>query len=98
MERVFRTGVSRRVALIGMGASGLGLALSAGAFGVNAQDATPSAGPIKGNQLAPGVVAEVFAAAPSVRAPGQTVYLARFTFQPGAEISPTATPARRFSA
>jgi len=92
MERVIRTGVSRRVALIGMGASGLGLALSAGISSVAAQVATPSTGPIKGNQLAPGVVAEVFAAAPSERAPGQTVYLARFTFQPGAEIFPHSHP------
>ena len=92
MEPVHHTAVSRRVAIAGLGASGLGLALSAGAFGVHAQDATPSAGPIKGNQLAPGVVAEVFAAAPSVRAPGQTVYLARFTFQPGAEIFPHSHP------
>jgi quercetin dioxygenase-like cupin family protein len=34
----------------------------------------------------------VFAAAPSARAPGQTVYVARFTFQPGAEIFPHSHP------
>ena len=52
-----------------------------------AQEGTPAAGattvPI---ELAPGVTAEIFGAAPSAGAPGQTVYLVRFTFQPGAEI------------
>jgi quercetin dioxygenase-like cupin family protein len=55
-----------------------------------AQEATPS--PISVIELAPGVTAEVFAAAPSVRAPGQTVYLARFIFQPDAEIFPHGHP------
>lgn len=86
MEAPRSTPISRRVALAGLGASGLGLTLSARVFGVTAQEATPPTGPIKGNQLAPGVVAEVFVAAPSARAPEQTVYVARFTFQPGAEI------------
>lgn len=57
---------------------------------VAAQEATP--GPITAIELAPGVTAEVFAGAPSVRAPGQTVYLARFVFQPGAEIFPHSHP------
>ena len=83
--------VSRRTALAGLGAGGLGLALAARAAAA-AQEATPTPGPIKGNELAPGVVAEVFAAAPSARAPGQTVYVARFTFQPGAEIFPHSHP------
>ena len=52
-----------------------------------AQDGTPAAGAaIVPIELAPGVTAAVFGAAPSVGAPGQTVYLVRFTFQPGAEI------------
>jgi quercetin dioxygenase-like cupin family protein len=51
-----------------------------------AQEATPPAGPVAVIELAPGITAEVFAGAPSDRAPGQTVYLARFVFQPGAEI------------
>jgi quercetin dioxygenase-like cupin family protein len=38
------------------------------------------------------VTAEIFAAAPSQRAPGQTVYLARFVFQPGAAIFPHSHP------
>jgi quercetin dioxygenase-like cupin family protein len=84
--------VSRRVALTGLAAGGLGLALAARPLGAAAQEATPAAGPIKGNRLAPGVVAEVFAAAPSARAPGQTVYVARFTFQPGAAIFPHRHP------
>lgn len=90
---ITRSGVvTRRVALAGLGAGGLGLALAARGVGVAAQEATPAPGPIKGNELAPGVVAEVFAAAPSARAPGQTVYVARFTFQPGAEIFPHSHP------
>ncbi len=55
---------------------------------VGAQDDPPIA-PI---ELAPGVTAEVFAAAPSARAEGQTVYLARFVFQPGSEIFPHGHP------
>jgi quercetin dioxygenase-like cupin family protein len=55
-----------------------------------AQDATP--GPITVIELAPGVTAEVFAGTPSARAPEQTVYLARFVFQPGAEIFPHSHP------
>lgn len=58
--------------------------------GLAAQEATP--GPITITELAPGVTAEVFAGAPSARAPGQTVYLARFVFQPGAEIFPHSHP------
>ena len=55
-----------------------------------AQEATP--GPITEMELAPGFTVEVFAGAPSDRAPEQTVYLARFVFQPGAEISPHNHP------
>lgn len=76
------------------------LALIAGVFlfsmmvtgrgGAAAQEATP--GPIAPHDLAPGVIAEVYAAAPSVTAPGQTVYLARFVFQPDAEIFPHNHP------
>ena len=46
------------------------------------QEAAPAAGPITLSTLAPGVTAEVLAAAPSTVAPGQTVYVARFVFQP----------------
>lgn len=55
---------------------------------LSAQEGTPSGGnsPIAVIELAPGVTAEVFAGAPSDRATGQTVYLARFVFQPDAEI------------
>lgn len=55
---------------------------------VAARQATPDATGtgIDVLELAPGVTAEIFAGAPSDRAPDQTVYLARFTFQPGAEI------------
>ena len=53
------------------------------------QDATPAAA---GIELAPGLVAEVFAGVPSDRAPGQTLYVVRFTFQPGSEIFPHSHP------
>ena len=62
--------------------------LATGRLPIAAQDASPAAGV----ELAPGVIAEVFAGAPSARAPGQTVYLARFTFQPGSEIFPHSHP------
>ena len=52
--------------------------------GLAAQEATP--GPIAVTELAPGFTVEIFAGAPSDRAPDQTVYLARFVIQPGAEI------------
>lgn len=58
--------------------------------GLAAQEATP--GPIAVTELAPGFTVEVFAGAPSDRAPDQTVYLARFIFQPGAEIFPHNHP------
>jgi quercetin dioxygenase-like cupin family protein len=57
-----------------------------------AQEATPAANAISLIDLAPGVTAEVLAAAPSANAPGQTVYVARFVFQPGAEIFPHSHP------
>ncbi len=59
---------------------------------VSAQDATPPAGPITVNEVAPGVTAEVLAAAPSMLAPGQTVYTVRFIFQAGADIFPHGHP------
>ena len=61
---------------------------------VAAQVATPPAdtAAITVVDLAPGVTAEVFAGVPSDRAPGQTLYLARFVFQPGAEIFPHSHP------
>jgi quercetin dioxygenase-like cupin family protein len=60
------------------------------ARGLAAQQATPA--PLSVIQLAPGVTAEVFAGTPSDRASGQTVYLARFVFQPGAAIFPHSHP------
>jgi uncharacterized cupredoxin-like copper-binding protein/quercetin dioxygenase-like cupin family protein len=58
----------------------------------SAQDATPAAGPISVIELAPGFTAEIFAGAPSDRAPDQTIYVARFVIQPGAEIFPHGHP------
>lgn len=49
-------------------------------------------GPVSVIELAPGFTAEVFAVAPSDRAPDQTVYLARFVIQPGSEIYPHSHP------
>ena len=59
-----------------------------------AQESTPGAADaaITVIELAPGVTAEVFGAAPSARAEGQTLYSVRLTFQPGAEIFPHSHP------
>jgi quercetin dioxygenase-like cupin family protein len=61
---------------------------------IGAQEGSPAADgdPIAVLELAPGVTAEIFGAAPSALAPGQTLDLARFTFQPGAEIFPHGHP------
>jgi quercetin dioxygenase-like cupin family protein len=59
--------------------------------GASESSAAP-AGPISVLELAPGFTAEVFAGAPSDRAPDQTVYLARFVIQPGSEIFPHSHP------
>jgi quercetin dioxygenase-like cupin family protein len=59
---------------------------------VHAQTASPAAGSITVKALAPGITLELFAAMPSARAPGQTVYLSRLTFQPGAAIFPHRHP------
>jgi quercetin dioxygenase-like cupin family protein len=75
------------------------LAVAAGSGSLQAADetappasTTPPAAPISAIELAPGVTAEVFGATPSDRAPDQTVYLARFVFQPGSEIFPHSHP------
>lgn len=52
----------------------------------------PATAPIAISELAPGVTAEVLAAAPSAVAPGQTVYVARFVFKSGAGIFPHSHP------
>jgi quercetin dioxygenase-like cupin family protein len=56
-----------------------------------AQDASPTPA-IAVAVLAPGVTAEVLSGVPSDRASGQTVYTARFVFEPGAEIFPHSHP------
>jgi quercetin dioxygenase-like cupin family protein len=55
---------------------------------ISAQEATPPAGV----ELAPGVYAEVLAGVSSNRAEGQTLYGARFTFEPGQAIFPHSHP------
>ncbi len=57
-----------------------------------AQDTAPADAPITVAELAPGVTAEVFGGSPSARADGQTLYVARFVFQPGSEIFPHGHP------
>lgn len=61
---------------------------------VAAQDSTPEAGApaVTQTELAPGVIAEVFAGVPSARAPGQTVYLVRLSFEPGSEAAAHGHP------
>src|SRR5215216_1716988 len=81
-HRLIRTPLFALIAVIAL--AGLSAA------GLTAQEATP--GPISVMELAPGFTAEVFAGAPSDRAPGQTVYLARFVIQPGAELFPHSHP------
>jgi quercetin dioxygenase-like cupin family protein len=56
-----------------------------------AQEGTPTPA-VTVTELAPGVTAEVFSGVPSDRGPGQTLYTARFVFQPGAEIFPHSHP------
>jgi quercetin dioxygenase-like cupin family protein len=56
-----------------------------------AQDATPAPA-IAVIELAPGVTAEVLSGVPSNRAPEQTLYTARFVFEPGSEIFPHNHP------
>jgi quercetin dioxygenase-like cupin family protein len=81
-HRLTRTRLLALIALVAL----------AGLFapGLAAQEATP--GPIAVTELAPGFAVEVFAGAPSDRAADQTVYLARFILQPGAEIFPHNHP------
>jgi quercetin dioxygenase-like cupin family protein len=78
------------ISLVALAALPLALAAPAPAP-LAAQEATPDAS-ITVIELAPGVTAEVFAGAPSDRAPDQTVYLARFVFQPDSEIFPHSHP------
>ncbi len=85
--RLCRIGLIPIVALLLAGIVAVGLTPAIGA-----QDATPAPGPITVNELAPGVTAEVLAAAPSAVAPGKTVYIARFVFQSGAAIFPHNHP------
>jgi quercetin dioxygenase-like cupin family protein len=75
--------------LVLVGSVGTGIVTSR----TNAQESTPpSDAPIAVLELAPGVTAQVFGAAPSAAAPGKTLYVASFTFQPGAEIFPHNHP------
>ena len=83
---VARIPILALVALAFAGFLPVGLVAQASTPGATADEA------ITVIELAPGIAAEVFAGAPSDRAPGQTVYLARFVFQPDAEIFPHRHP------
>ncbi len=64
-----------------------------GATLATAQDNTPAAdAAITVYEMTTGATAEIFASAASVRAADQTVYLARFVFQPGSGIFPHSHP------
>lgn len=80
----------RIVAIVALLLAGSFAAINGGV--VRAQDASPVASPVTMMELAPGITAEVLAAAPSAGAPGMTMYVARFVFQPGAEIFPHSHP------
>jgi quercetin dioxygenase-like cupin family protein len=91
--------MNHRLLRIATTAGVVALALAAGSGAATATEETsppaspaPPTGPISVIELAPGVTAEVFAAAPSDRAPDQTVYLARFVFENGSEIFPHSHP------
>ena len=73
-------------------AAAAGLAMTWASPMAGSKESAPAARPIAVTVLAPGVTAEVLAAAPSAVAPGQTVYVARFIFQPGASIFPHNHP------
>ncbi len=87
------TPVSRRSALAGLGLAGICLASSARSGLFAAHQATPPAGTgIATMEIVPGITRELFAAVPTARAEGHTLYQARFTFNPGAEIFPHGHP------
>jgi quercetin dioxygenase-like cupin family protein len=69
-----------------------GFAVVGAAPALGDEKAPAAVKPIAVTVLAPGVTAEVLAAAPSAVSPGQTVYVARFIFQPGASIFPHNHP------
>ena len=88
-----RSPVTRRGALQRMGAASAAAALFGLPLTARAQEATPAAGDaIAIIEPFAGVTAEVFGAVDSVRSPGNTMYAARFTFQPGAEAAPHGHP------
>ena len=89
-ETAHESAVSRRIALRGIGGTGMAAALAMAAAGrgwsqAAAQEGSPSPEAIAVNELDRGVTAELFASIPSARAPGQTIHLVRLTFQPDAE-------------
>ncbi len=87
------TTLSRRLALAGLGAAGFGLLFGPPAHTLARQEGSSTNGAgIAMEEVAPGIARELFAAVPTARAAGQTLYQARFTFNPGAEIYPHSHP------
>jgi quercetin dioxygenase-like cupin family protein len=85
--------VSRRGAIQRLGAVGAAAALFSVPLTARAQESSPTAGDaVAAIEPFPGVTAEVFGKTESARAPGQTMYAVRFTFQPGAEALPHRHP------
>jgi hypothetical protein len=69
-----------------------GIVFSVMSARVHAGGATLPPAEIAVHAIAPGVTAEIFAAAPSALAPGQTVYNVRFVYQPGAGLTQRSEP------
>lgn len=93
LDQVEAPGLSRRGALQCLGAAGATAALLGFTQSTRAQESTPAASDaIAAIEPFPGVTAEIFGRTESVRAPGQTMYNVRFTFQPGAAALPHGHP------
>ena len=87
------TTLTRRNAFIAAGILAASASLTLGSPSVLAHQGEQATLAVQGGvELAPGVWAEVFAGLPSARAEGQTLYLGRFTFYPGAELFPHIHP------
>jgi quercetin dioxygenase-like cupin family protein len=80
------TTVSRRSALVGLGAAGLGLALGPTARPVSAQEPTPTP------TYAVGVTAEILSRKEADVAPGYYLQVVRITFAPNAIVTPHTHP------
>ena len=80
------TGISRRSALVGLGAAGLGMALGTTARPASAQEASPTP------TYAVGVTPEILSRKEADAAPGYYLQLVRITFAPDAIVAPHTHP------